>query len=450
MQFLDRREAGRKLAAQVLDLALEDPVVVALPRGGVPVGVEIARALDAPLDILAVRKLGAPGDPEFAVGAIAEDGSAVVDSDTARLVGMTQELLEATFAREARQLRRRIARYRDPRIGGHEPIDVSGRTVVVVDDGLATGLTDLAAVRALRARGARRIVVAVPVGSSDSVALVAQEADEVLCHTIPHDFLGVGCWYQDFSPVSDGEVLALLSDEAARGAERGPALARIGAPVPRELRLDVGGIVVPGDLSVPLGARGLVIVAHGGVGSRLSPRDRVVARALDEARFATLRFDLLTEAEEQRRERVFDVALLARRLELVTRWATEDPETVGLPIGYLGASTGAAGALRAAAAVGDVVRAVVARAGRPDLVADRLPLVAAPTLLVVGSRDPEVLELNRRATTLLRCPHKLVVIEGATHLFAEPDALETVARLATDWFAGHLTPAAQRLAAARA
>ena len=152
-------------------------MVIALPRGGVPVAYEVAHALKAPLDVLAVRKLGAPGNPEFGVGAIAEDGTTVLNPDTARRVGMTQELLDATLEREIRELRRRVERYRD----GRRQSDVRGRTVIVVDDGLATGLTDLVAVRALRARGAARIVVAVPVGARESVAMVAEEADEVVC-----------------------------------------------------------------------------------------------------------------------------------------------------------------------------------------------------------------------------------------------------------------------------
>jgi putative phosphoribosyl transferase len=144
------------------------------------------------------------------------------------------------------------------------------------------------------------------------------------------------------------------------------------------------------------------------------------------------------------RFRLFDIPLLARRLELVTRWAIAEPDTRGLPIGYFGASTGAAAALRAAAAAGPVVRAVVSRGGRPDLAADRLPYVTAATLLIVGSLDPEVLTLNRRAAMMLRCPHRLSVVGGAGHLFAEPGTLETVARLAVDWFADHLAAAPPR------
>ncbi len=450
MVFLDRRDAGRRLAAKLTLLAGEQPVVVALPRGGVPVAFEVARALGAPLDVLAVRKLGAPANPEFGVGAIAEDGTAVLDANNARRVGMTDDVFDATVRREVAELRRRVERYRD----GRRPLDVRGRTVIVVDDGLATGLTDLAAVRALRKRGPGRIVVAVPVGARESVARVGEEADEVVCHTIPPELLGVGRFYEDFSPVSDAEVLALL---AAAARDPLPSSGRMPLPAPhrahphaatRELLLDIGGVVLAGDLTLPSEPRGLIIFAHGSGSSRLSPRNREVAKTLNEAGLATLLFDLLTDAEGRRRDLVFDIPLLARRLEGVTRWAIAEPDTRGLPVGYFGASTGAAAALRAAAVAGDVVQTVVSRGGRPDLAADRLPYVTAATLLLVGSRDPEVLELNRRAAALLRCPHRVVVVDGATHLFSEPGTLETVARLAAEWFLAHLSTAAAPVAAA--
>jgi predicted phosphoribosyltransferase len=219
MQFLDRHDAGRRLAAKLAPLAAERPVIVALPRGGVPIGVVVARALDAPLDILAVRKLGAPGNPELGVGAVAEDGTGVVDPRSAGETGMTHALFKATLARESRELRRRVERYRD----GRPSIDVNGRTVIVVDDGLATGLTDLAAVRALRARGARHIVVAAPVGSGAAVSMLAVEADRVICLSVPRHLLGVGASYRDFRPVSDEQVLALLAEAAKDGPPPGAA-----------------------------------------------------------------------------------------------------------------------------------------------------------------------------------------------------------------------------------
>ncbi|HEX7610653.1 MAG TPA: hypothetical protein VF380_08275, partial [Solirubrobacteraceae bacterium] len=249
------------------------------------------------------------------------------------------------------------------------------------------------------------------------------------------------------SPVSDEEVLSLMAQAGTRvPASPEPLLA---APV-REVALDLGPARLRGDLAVPAGARGLVIFAHGSGSSRLSPRNRAVAAALGRRGFATLLFDLLTPGEEGSRELVFDIPLLAERLELVTRWAAAQPEIGGLRVGYFGASTGAGAALRAAAALGEGVRAVVSRGGRPDLAGEELAQVLAPTLLIVGSLDVDVLELNRTAASRMHCEQRVALVEGAGHLFEEPGALEVVAQLAGDWFEQHLAavPSTQRTGAA--
>jgi putative phosphoribosyl transferase len=212
MVFQNRSHAGRELATRLLALAEQQPLVYALPRGGVPVAVEIASALHAPLELLMVRKLGASRNRELAVGAVTEDGNAVLDVVLAKRTGMTREQLDGVIAREREELDRQVRRFRD----GSEPLQVRGRTVIVVDDGLATGMTELAAVRALRERGAARIVVAVPVGSREAVRMLEEEADEVICHKIPRELLGVGRWYEDFDAVSDEQVLELLDAYRAR------------------------------------------------------------------------------------------------------------------------------------------------------------------------------------------------------------------------------------------
>jgi dienelactone hydrolase len=204
------------------------------------------------------------------------------------------------------------------------------------------------------------------------------------------------------------------------------------------------GATIDGDLTLPAGATGVVAFAHGSGSSRHSPRNRQVAASLGEARLATLLVDLLTPEEEQvdlrTRELRFDIGLLARRLLAATGWLAERAETAELPLGYFGASTGAAAALIAAADHRDRVRAVVSRGGRPDLAGDALPRVQAPTLLVVGGNDPVVLDLNRQALHRLTTEKELVVVPGATHLFEEPSALERVAGVAGEWYRRHLRP----------
>ncbi len=204
------------------------------------------------------------------------------------------------------------------------------------------------------------------------------------------------------------------------------------------VRIYAGSVVLAGDLCVPEGATGIVLFAHGSGSSRHSPRNRFVAQELQNAGLATLLMDLLTSDEEVEDAYTgylrFDIDLLARRLVEATFWLAEQEETATLRIGYFGASTGAAAALMAAASVPDQVSAVVSRGGRPDLAARSLPRVKAPTLLIVGENDPLVLDLNRRAFEQLRCKKRFEIVEGASHLFEEPGALEKVASLARDFF----------------
>lgn len=194
---------------------------------------------------------------------------------------------------------------------------------------------------------------------------------------------------------------------------------------------------IDGELVVPTGALGTILFAHGSGSSRHSPRNKAVAEQLNRARLATLLIDLLTPEEAADRSKVFDIALLARRLMEATRSVTRRADLGGLPLGCFGASTGAAAALWAAAELGDEIAAIVSRGGRPDLAVERLPAVNAPTLLIVGSEDPAVLEYNREALGHLRCEAELRVVAGATHLFEESGTLETAGELAVEWFVRH-------------
>jgi putative phosphoribosyl transferase len=206
-----------------------------------------------------------------------------------------------------------------------------------------------------------------------------------------------------------------------------------------QIEIDAADRRPEGDWTIPADAAGLVVFAHGSGSSRLSPRNRQVAEALNARGLATLLFDLLSDEEAADRRNVFDVELLARRLDAAKEWVRRQPALEGLRIGYFGASTGAAAALIAAADHPEGVEAVVSRGGRPDLAAERLPVVRAPTLLIVGGADVEVLRLNQLALERLRAPAELAVVPAATHLFEEPGALEAVAKLSADWFTQHLS-----------
>ncbi|MDQ0942017.1 phosphoribosyltransferase family protein [Streptomyces sp. V1I1] len=442
MLFTDRMDAGRRLAEALRHVRGENPVVLGLPRGGVPVAFQVAQALGAPLDVIVVRKLGVPYHRELGYGAIGEGGVRVISDDIVRRSGVGRDELETVEHAEEAELARQAKRFRADR----QRSAIGGRTVIVVDDGIATGATAAAACEVVRAQGAARVVLAVPVAPSDALAWLRTEADEVVCLSTPRAFRAVGEWYQDFSQTPDEEVVALLAQAAAGGNED-----RAGGET--EVEVDAGGVRLAGDLTLPRGTEEIVMFAHGSGSSRHSPRNRLVAAALNRAGLGTLLFDLLTSAEEADRANVFDIETLAGRLADATRWLRERESA---RIGYFGASTGAAAALRAAASFGASassgssgssgadsdtdtdIAAVVSRGGRPDLAGPHLADVRAPTLLIVGGRDTLVLDLNRQAQAELRCENRLEVVPGATHLFEEPGALDEVADLARDWFTSHL------------
>ena len=427
--FQDRKDAGSRLAARLATYPLPRPLVLGLPRGGLPVALEVAQALDAELDVLVVRKVGAPGNPEYAIGAVGEDGVVVLDHTARRVLHLTSEYVDHLAAQQLKEVDRRVKAYR----GGCLRLGIAGRNVIVVDDGLATGSTAAAAITVVRHFGAAHVTLAVPVGSVEAVERLSAMADQVVCLETPEPFYAVGQYYRDFSQVDDDEVIAILRSRP-RVRQRAVEVARID----EEVTIAFDGIRLPGHLSVPDGACGIVLFAHGSGSSRLSPRNVVVAKVLQGAGLGTLLFDLLSVDEADVRANVFDIELLAERLVHATTWLRTREDVGSLPLGYFGASTGAAAALVAAAQCPDQVSAVVSRGGRPDLAGPWLEKVQAPTLLVVGGHDHAVVDLNREAQLHLRCTNLLEVVSGATHLFEEPGTLAQAARLAQSWFLAYL------------
>ena len=438
MIFLDRVDAGRRLAARLTQLRQDSPVVLGLPRGGVPVAFEVAVALGAPLDVIVVRKLGVPSQPELGMGAIGEDGVRIINDEVMRAAGVSASELARVEDQERVELERRVHRFR----GARARTPLVGRTVVVVDDGIATGSTARAACQVVRAQGAARVILAVPVAPRGWEARVGGAADELVCLQTPDPFYAIGQFYENFTQTTDEEVVDCLERAATSPI---PATSYDAGDDPpardEEVRVTAGDVTLASQLTVPAHATGLVIFAHGSGSSRHSPRNRYVADVLNHAGLATLLFDLLTVTEERDRANVFDIALLARRLVEVTAWCATQSDVWALPVGYFGASTGAGAALWAASESGVAVAAVVSRGGRPDLAGPRLGDVTAATLLIVGGNDDVVLELNRHAQAQLRCESRLLVVPGATHLFEEPGTLEAAAEAARDWFIARLRTA---------
>jgi putative phosphoribosyl transferase len=442
MIFKNREDAGRQLAKQLGAYAnRKDVTVLGIPRGGITVAFEVAQALNIPLDIFLSRKLGVPGQEEVAFGAIAANDGRYLDEQVIQAAGISKEQIERITQEVKETLQQRAVLYR----GNRPPLKVTGRTIILVDDGIATGASIYAAINALHQMSPAKLVVAVPVAPASTCAWLRTAVDQLICLFAPEQFGAVGRFYESFTQVEDEEVVDLL-----RRAERSPA--PVSSTVEsawdgsrREVFIDLDNVRLEGTLSLPKDPRGIVLFAHGSGSSRHSPRNRYVAEVLQSHGIATVLFDLLTREEESADQRTgelrFDIGLLAGRLVGATKWATQLAATRTLTIGYFGASTGAAAALVAAAHLPHLIAAVVSRGGRPDLAAEALGKVRAPVLLIVGGKDETVITLNRQALSRLQCPEKqLVIIPGATHLFEEAGTLEQVARAAADWFAQYLAP----------
>lgn len=415
-RFLDRADAGIQLASLLQMRGLEGGVVLGIPRGGVPVAAEVARALGAELGIVVAHKLGAPNQPELAVGAVTADGGLWVNEQLAAQVGADSKYLAEEEARQVREARRR-----EEEFDGSRRLSVVGRTVIVVDDGLATGATAIAALRAMRERGAGRVILAIPVGPPDTIQAMRAEADDVICLASEPDFYAVGQFYVDFRPVPDHEVRAILDRFAGTRRSfdaRDPVIERDGVRLAARLVTPPGGGPFP-----------CVIFVHGLGSSKDSPRNVVIAEGLRDWGIASLLFDLNGHGESTG-DPAGERAGFTADLGAVWRWTRAltpiDPSRIGIS----GSSLGGVVALDAYRQ-GRVAPAVfVLRA--PPISAAELRGLTTPTVIVVGSRDPLATGIAEAAAT---CPAiKLCVVPGATHLFEEAGALEEASRLTIDAF----------------
>ncbi|MEU5663304.1 phosphoribosyltransferase family protein [Streptomyces longwoodensis] len=447
MRFVDRTEAGRLLARRLEHLRGRDVVVLGLAPGGMPVAREVARHLGAALDVLVVRALGVPWQPELAFGAVGEQGVRVLDEDVIRHVALAPEDQRAVERAERAEVARLTRRYR----GDRAPEPVAGRTVVVTDEGMADGVTASAACRAVRARGAVHVLLAVPVAPERALDRLRPVADQVVCLQPLRHLGSVGAWYRSFPRIEDDTVTGararpIREPGAPPAGSSAPTVppgaaggeVRAGAePVERDV--PAGPVRLRARLTVPDAAYGLVVLAHGdclgGATACDCPGHRRVAALLVRAGLAALLLDLVTREEARDRHLPFDIVLLARRLRAATRWAREE---FRLPVAYFGSGTAAAAALEAVA-LDPGIRAVVCCGGRPDLARPAtLASVHVPTLLAVGSRDARVLCLNRLAADWMHCEHRVAVLPGAGPVPDDPAARDEVARLAREWVTAHL------------
>ncbi|MFN8791901.1 MAG: phosphoribosyltransferase family protein [Bdellovibrionales bacterium] len=409
--YEDRREAAERLLPLLEDLKSEHPLVMAIPRGAVPMAKLIADSLNAPLDLALAKKIGHPLYPEFAIGAVSETGEIVISTP---LYDVDAELLETRAVKIIETLLRQRSQY----TGFERYHYPQGRTVILVDDGIATGLTMLAAVRSLKSLGAKKIVVAAPVASREAVERLRLEGVETRIDYIPQEFGSVSYFYKSFEQVSDSEVGAYFQIRT------------------REIEIEDTHrkVKLKAVIGQPAAPVGIVVFAHGGGSGRMSPSQQFVADVFNRQGLVTVLADLLSEDEAQDRSRTFDIELLGERTALLVEWAKQNLPDRQLPLGILGAGTGAAAALQAAVKRPELVEALVLRGGRPDLAEETLKSLRCPVLFLVGEKDQGVLELNQDAYRKVQTTKSFEVIPQATHLFEEPGALERVADKALRWF----------------
>ena len=409
MRFTDRTSAGRLLAHRLLHLRGEGVVVLGLPRGGVPVAAEVARALNCPLDVIVVRKLGLPWQRELAYGAIGEDGTRVVNDAVIRESGLTAVEMQRVEAREETELDRRVWGYRS----GHPRVPLQGKTAVIVDDGIATGATARAACAVARGMGARHVVIAVPVAPSGWEESFVGNADEQMSLFAPVDFGSVGYFYDHFEPISDDEVVAILAASQQSTIEEDTHV------VMGDHGFDVHTVI-------PARSWATLLFLHGAGSSRKSPRNVALAQQVARSGVASVLIDVVYEAPDGT---TLDMEALMGRLISVTRWMGSDSRFGGNAVVVIGSSSGAALAVSLALRLSDDVAAVITRGGNLSAVGDVAASLRVPVLMIVGSRDVPTLVANRSLCEAIGATCTMAIVEGAGHLFDEGNTLEEVGRL---------------------
>lgn len=431
-RFESREDAAAQLAEALRAYRGQHPLILAVPKGGVAVGRGLADALEGDLDVMLVSKLAGPDNAVAAIGAVTENGWTYAVECPA---GGQPDPVHFAQERLAKLdlLRQQCAIYTSHRAR----LDPRGRVVILVDDGICTGATMMAAIHTVRRQQPARLVCAVPIGAPKGLAVVRACADEVVCLRAAGTDPDIHHAYQRFPLVDDAEVRALLwRDIESRNAEAiGARALADGLPV----GIACDGTRLHGVLDAPGNPVGLVLMVHANGGGDHAVRNQYVARKLNARGLATLLVDLIGPREPMRAEKRQDIAMLAGRLRAVMQAVPGYVRTrlrlPALPVGCFGTGTAAAAALKLAGDAGADLRTLVLAAGRVDLAdADTLGKVAVPTLLVVGAGDPEGIRINDLAFASLRCPRQLRLVAGEGRVFEEPAAIEELATLAGGWF----------------
>lgn len=418
LPFKNREDAARRLAGALEKYQGDQPLVLAIPRGAVPMGRTVADLLGGDLDVVLVRRLAAPNNPEFAIGAV-DERREVFLNDYANWAGVTDEYLRGEVAAKSQAM----SSQRRHLCAGRPPRPVQGRTVIVLDDGLATGATMVAALRAVRQQKPKKLVCAVPVGAAESVHAVSEFADETICLEMPSPFYAVSLYYLDFRQVSDEEAQHALRRPDPREAADC-----------RTVRIIGGGAILLGDLCVPAAAKGITVFVDGSRSNGMAPLDRYFAASLQRRGIATLVIGLLTPHEAAGVLLRFELATVTTRLADTLTWIREQPALEELPVGLFATWTGAPAA---SAIAGDRVHrvgAVVAHAPRMDLVDLVVDGVETPTLFLVESAHSQGAVPGGTAHPKNGTWTAVQMLPGMGKVSRSVESLEEIAGHTCDWF----------------
>lgn len=420
--FRNRIDAGQRLAESLKGYQGSDAVVLGIPRGGVPVAAEVARSLGLPLDVAVARKLGAPGQPELAIGACTANGGLYLNDDLIHDLGVGEAYLDREVERKRAEARDRELRFR----GGRPSPALTGRIVILVDDGLATGATIRAAVQSVRRAGPSKLVAAVPVGAPESCASLRGEVDELVCLWEPDGFMAVGQFYRDFSPTEDDEVERILR-EASRDTHREVTFRNS-----RGRRL-AGTLLLPRDAERPP----VVLFAHGFNSSRRSSRNLMIAERLVASGIAAFLIDFTGHGDSEGDIRDATVEQMADDLRSAIDYISAEAAVDAERIGLSGSSSGGIVSAREAA-WDERVRVLVLRSVPAEDLFEAAARIRATTLVIAGANDIPIVEEDRALADVIAGPHHFDVVPHAGHLFERPGEMERVTDLSVDWFVSHL------------
>lgn len=432
MDFHDRTDAGQQLVGQLERFRGSEAVVLAVPSGGVIVGTEVAKGLGLRMDVAVVREVRLERDRSLVVAVVAEGGEQIIDDDALDALEASPSELWGALTSERAEIARRVELYRLRRFH----VDLHGFIALVVIDVLDDPLVAALACRVARLRGARRVVIAAPIGTADIYTDLEEHADEITLLESPEEVGDARDHFAHFDPVSDSVVLDHLDASVERDGEPDPPLTSVDHV--SDLRVEpvvmlCDGAALRGIVMLPHSSTGVVVFVHGAGSDAGSPRDELVATSLAEVGIASVRFDLLTEFERYRKLEI-DPRTMVDRLSGVIAWVRRQVDLRGLPLGLNGANSGIIGVLALAAEPGADIVAIVSRGGKPDELATSIHDVITPALFIVGGADESILEANRATALLIDAPSEISVIPGASHRFVEPGALEMVADITRDWF----------------